>query len=141
MLRLPGSPNEEIVGSFSCNKAKRFVRGAPYSQWSSSTTEGGEAARNLCRNHWTAAQKPHGWWFQYYENGHFNCAKFNQAVTQAPSTWENTHGRPEEVCVPASAGHTHTCMHLCPCHGAALTYVPIMPYPTPAMGSSLKSKR
>merc|ERR1711959_439786 len=29
--RSHGSPNEEIVGSFSCNKAKRFVSGALYS--------------------------------------------------------------------------------------------------------------
>jgi hypothetical protein len=93
---------QEAVDKFSCDKTKRFVHGAPYHQWSSYTTQGGEAARTLCRDHWTAEQKPHGWWFQYYQNGHFNCAKFTQAVTQPASAWESTHGRPEEVCVPAN---------------------------------------
>jgi Mg-chelatase subunit ChlD len=96
----PAGKNEEVVGSFMCNKAKRFVPGAPYSQWSSFTKSGGEVARALCRKHWTAAQKPYGWWFQYYSNGHFNCAKFSKAVTTTSSTWQNTHGRPEEVCIP-----------------------------------------
>merc|ERR1711966_250794 len=31
-----------------------------------------------------------------------NCAKFNSAVTVSESRWENTHGRPEEVCVPSA---------------------------------------
>merc|ERR1712224_991866 len=42
------------------------------------------------------------WWYQYYSNGHFNCAKFNSPVTVSESKWENTHGRPEEVCVPSA---------------------------------------
>merc|ERR1711998_690911 len=31
-----------------------------------------------------------------------NCAKFNSPVTVSDSKWENTHGRPEEVCVPSA---------------------------------------
>merc|ERR1711968_6811 len=88
---------------FKCNKKKRFVPGAGYSQWSSYTNKGGEAGRALCRAHFkNGASAPNGWWYQYYSNGHFNCAKFNSPVTVSESKWENTHGRPEEVCVPSA---------------------------------------
>merc|ERR1712134_52958 len=61
---------------FKCNKKKRFVPGAGYSQWSSYTNKGGEAGRALCRAHFkNGASAPNGWWYQYYSNGHFNCAK------------------------------------------------------------------
>jgi len=97
----PSLPSHiQVVGNFKCDTTKRFVSGAPYRQWSSFTTQGGEAARQLCRDHFTAAQKPHGWWFQFYSNGHFNCATFTTAVDPNSANWENTHGRPEEVCIP-----------------------------------------
>jgi len=92
---------------FKCNKKKRFVPGAGYSQWSSYTNKGGEAGRALCRAHFkNGASAPNGWWYQYYSNGHFNCAKFNSPVTVSESKWENTHGRPEEVCVPSAPAIT-----------------------------------
>merc|ERR1712216_588135 len=76
-----GSPK-----GFKCNKKKRFVPGAGYSQWSSYTNQGGEAGRALCRAHFkNGASAPNGWWYQYYSNGHFNCAKFNSAVTVSAS--------------------------------------------------------
>merc|ERR1711998_759321 len=88
---------------FECNKKKRFVPGAVYSQWSSYTDKGGEAGRALCRAHFkNGASAPNGWWYQYYSNGHFNCAKFNAPVNSDSATWEDTHGRPEEVCVPTA---------------------------------------
>lgn len=89
---------------FKCNKKKRFVPGAGYSQWSSFTNKGGEDGRAKCRAHFkNGAAAPNGWWYQFYSNGHFNCAKFNSKVTVPESKWENTHGRPEEVCVPAAS--------------------------------------
>jgi len=99
-----------VLGSpegFTCNSKKRFVPGAAYGQWSSHTNQGGEAGRALCRAHFNnGASAPNGWWYQYYSNGHFNCAKFNSAVTVPESQWENTHGRPEEVCVPTGPQYT-----------------------------------
>eukprot|EP00942_MAST-04A_sp_MAST-4A-sp1_P004138 g4138.t1 len=87
--------------NFKCNKGKRFVKDAPYHQWSGKTSKGGEHGRVLCRLHWgNGAKAPNGWWYQYYSNGHFNCAKFTKPITLPESIWENTHGRPEEVCIP-----------------------------------------
>ena len=46
-----GDSSIQIVGDFKCDLSKRFVSGAAYSQWSSSTRGGGEVARELEQLH------------------------------------------------------------------------------------------
>jgi len=81
----PPLSGSEATGLGNCDKTKYFINGPPYQQTSFTGQNGGfEATLQQCQQHWQDnGGAEHGWWVQYYNNGHANCAKYTRAITEA----------------------------------------------------------